>query len=53
MCASKLRLFDLSKPFKVEIDTINYTMDIVLYQDRKPITFESMKLDSTQCQWST
>ena len=37
------------KPFEVETDASDYAIGVVLYQDGKPITFESKKLDYAQC----
>ena len=47
--APSLVLLDLSKPFQVETDASDYAIGVVLYQDGKPIAFESKKLDSAQC----
>ena len=43
-----LLLPDPSKPFEVETDASDYAIGVVLYQDGKPIAFESKKLDSAQ-----
>ena len=50
MCkAASLLLSNPSFPFLVEIDIRDYAIGILLYQDDKPIAFESKKLDSAQC----
>ena len=46
VCKDPLSLLpNPSKPFKVETDANDYAIGVVLYQDGKPITFESKKLD--------
>ena len=45
--APSLLLPDPSKPFEVEIDARDSAIGVVLYQDGKPITFKSQKLDSS------
>ena len=47
--AASLLLSNPSFPFLVEIDIRDYAIGILLYQDDKPIAFESKKLDSAQC----
>ena len=41
-----------SKPFQVETNTSDYAIDVVLYQDGKPIAFENKKLDYAQCRYT-
>ena len=43
---------DPSKPFQIETDPSEYGIGVVLYQDGKPIAFESKKLDSAQCRYT-
>ena len=43
---------DSSEPVKVETNASDYDIGVVLYQDGKPITFESKKLDSTQFRYT-
>ena len=50
--ALSLLLPDPSKPFQVETDANDYAIVVVLYEDGKPIIFESKKLDSIQCQYT-
>ena len=50
--APSLLLHDPSKPFEVETDASDYAIGVVLYQDGKPIAFESKKLDSAQCRYT-
>ena len=50
--APTLTLPDPSKPFEVETDASDYAVGAVLYQDGKPIAFESRKLDPTQRRYS-
>ena len=53
VCKAPLLLLpDPSKPFDVETDASDYAIGVVLYQDGKPIAFESKKLDSAQCQYT-
>ena len=48
--APSFLLPDPSKPFQVKTDASDYAIGVVLYQDIKPIAFESKKLDeSAQC----
>ena len=37
---------------EVEFDSQHYAIGAVLYQDGKPIAFESKKLDYAQCQYT-
>ena len=50
--APSLLLPDPSNPFEVETDASDYTIVVVLFQDGKPIAFESKKLDSAQCRYT-
>jgi hypothetical protein len=50
--APTLTLPDPSKPFEVETDASDYAIGAILYQDGKPIAFESRKLDPTQRRYS-
>ena len=50
--APTLTLPDPSKPFEVETNASDYAVGAFLYQDGKPIAFESRKLDPTQCRYS-
>ena len=53
MCkAPSLLLPNPLKPFQVETDASDYAIGAVLYQDGKPIAFESKKLDSAQCRYT-
>ena len=45
-------LLDPSKHFQVETDASDYAIGVVLYQDGKPIAFESKKLNPTQYQYT-
>ncbi len=49
--APSLLLPDPSKPFEVETDASDYAVGAVLYQDGKPVAFESKKLSSAQCRY--
>ena len=40
------------KTFQIETDASGYAISDFLYQDGKPIAFESKKLDSTQCRYT-
>ena len=46
--APSLVLPDPSKPFHVETDASDYALGVVIYQDGKPLAFESKKLDSAR-----
>ena len=50
--APSLLLPDPSKPFVVETNASDYVVCAILYQDGKPIAFESKKLDSAQCRYT-
>lgn len=43
-----LGLVDVTKPFQVEIDALNYALGGILLQEGHPIAYESWKLNSAK-----
>ncbi|MCO5551859.1 hypothetical protein L7F22_005364 [Adiantum nelumboides] len=46
--APRLHIVDLSKPFVVETDASDYAIGAALYQDGRPVVFESKKLSDAE-----
>jgi hypothetical protein len=48
-----LKLLDFDKDFEIHSDASNFAIGGVLVQDRRPLAFESKKLNETKQRWST
>ncbi len=48
-----LKLLDFDKDFEIHSDASNFAIGRVLVQDRRPLAFESKKLNETKQRWST
>ena len=51
--APSLALPDPSRPYVLETDASDYALGVALFQDGKPVAFESKKFDDTQIKWPT